>query len=65
MAILIANTRYTKRALKADGKGGLYIDCECGHKLSIPVVKGLPMDYECLCGITYDSHGWIVSKREA
>lgn len=57
-------TGYTKRALKADGKGGLYLDCQCGNKLSVPVIAGLPMTYQCQCGIEYDSRGWIVGKRE-
>jgi len=57
-------TGYTKRALKADGKGGLYLDCECGHKLSVPIIAGLPMTYQCLCGIEYDSRGWILNKPE-
>jgi hypothetical protein len=58
-------TGYLKRALKSDGKGGLYLDCECGNRVSIPVIKGMPMTYECLCGIVYDGRGWIIGKRES
>lgn len=57
-------TGYLKRALKADGKGGLYLDCTCGERIAIPVIAGLPMTYECgKCGTTYDSRGWILGKR--
>ena len=59
-----AQTGYLKRALKADGKGGLYLDCACGNRLPIPIIKGLPMTYVCQCGIEYDSRGWIVKKPE-
>jgi hypothetical protein len=58
-------TGYTKRALKADGKGGLYLDCECGEHIPVPVIKGMPMTYLCgQCGIEYDSRGWILSRPE-
>lgn len=53
---------YVKRALRADGKGGLFVLCGCGEKVSIPIIKGMPMTYECLCGIVYDNRGWIVEK---
>jgi hypothetical protein len=59
-------TKCLKRALKADGKGGLHLDCECGERIPVPVIKGLPMTYECgKCGIVYDSRGWIIGKRES
>ena len=59
-----------KRALKReqDGTpigfpGALYLDCECGHHLSMPQVQGLPIEaYECLCGLQYDAQGWIIGK---
>jgi hypothetical protein len=59
---------YTKRALKREPEGVLqcmYLDCECGHHLSIPVVAGMPMTYVCLCGIAYDSRRWIVARPES
>lgn len=51
--------RFVKRALRADGNGGLYLVCGCGRHVSIPVVAGLPMTYQCECGVAYDSQGWI------
>jgi hypothetical protein len=58
-------TGYVKRALKADGKGGLFIGCGCGEEIPVPVIAGLPMTYECgKCGTVYDSRGWILGKRE-
>jgi len=64
-------TGYTKRAVRveADAVGIArtpYVVCECGHKVNLPAIAHMPMaGYECLCGITYDSRGWIIGKREA
>lgn len=58
-------TRYLKRALKTDGKGGVFVDCECGERIPMPRINGLPMTYECgKCGIVYGPTGWIIGKRE-
>lgn len=63
-------TGFLKRALKRQEgypqgvTAPLYLDCECGHKLSIPIIKGLPMTYQCLCGREYDAQGWILKPRE-
>jgi hypothetical protein len=57
-----------KRALKREAgypvgvSAPLYLDCTCGHHLSILQVKGLPMTYQCACGIEYDAQGWIVGR---
>lgn len=40
----------------------VYLDCECGHHLNLPVISGLPMTFICLCGREYDSRGWILSE---
>jgi hypothetical protein len=64
------DAKFTKRALKReqDGTpigfpGALYLDCECGHHLSMPRVKGLPIQsYECLCGIQYNADGWVIGR---
>ena len=55
-------TGFIKRALRADGKGGLFLLCECGAEVSIPVIASMPMTYECRCGIVYDSKGWILPE---
>jgi len=55
-------SRYTKRAVKVGPDGHLFLDCECGKKVSIPVVLGMPMTYECECGIEYDNRGYIKSR---
>ena len=60
---------YIKRAIKrTPGAAGIaaspYIDCECGHRLSIPVVAGMPMTHVCLCGREYDSRGYILKNTE-
>ncbi len=62
--------KYVKRAVKRepDGTpigtaGNLYLDCECGHHLRLPMVKGLPMTYQCLCGLEYDAFGWILVRK--
>jgi hypothetical protein len=31
--------------------------CSCGNTVSLPVVKGLPMSYQCVCGKNYDAQG--------
>lgn len=60
-------TGYLKRALKADGKGGLYLDCACGEQVTItdrPRGTTLTLTYECgKCGTIYSSRGWILGKR--
>lgn len=59
---------YMKRALKREPgypvgiPAPMYLDCECGHHLPIPEIKGMPMTYQCLCGRVYDARGWIVSQ---
>lgn len=61
-----------KRAIKREDDGTpigfpgtMYLDCECGHHLPLPQVKGLPISaYQCLCGLEYDANGWIVGKVE-
>jgi hypothetical protein len=57
-----------KRALKREPgypvgvPAPLYLDCTCGHKLSIPQVRGLPVTFICACGIEYDAAGWVVTR---
>lgn len=59
-----AITQCVKRALKADGKGGLCVDCECGERILMPRINGLPMTYECgKCGLQYGPTGWIIGRR--
>jgi hypothetical protein len=54
-------TEFTKRALKSDGQGGLCLDCTCGERIPIPVIKGMPMTYLCgRCGVEYNARGWVV-----
>ncbi len=63
-------TGIVKRALRRDEgypigqPAPLYILCECGGKVPVPVVRGLPMTYQCACGVVYDAQGWIVSRPE-
>ncbi len=62
--------KFTKRALRREEGYPIgypapsYILCECGNKVSVPVITGLPMTFECLCGIEYDSRGYILGKRQ-
>jgi hypothetical protein len=62
---------FTKRALIREHgypvgvPAPVYLNCECGHKLSIPVVKGLPMTYQCVCLREYDAQGRIVKDVAA
>ena len=58
-----------KRALKREPgypvgvPAPLYLDCECGHHLSMPHVNGLPIQaYVCLCGREYDPRGWLLKE---
>ena len=58
---------FTKRALKCEQDGTpigqphkMYLDCECGHHLSIPTIAGMPMTYQCVCGREYNDQGWIL-----
>ena len=54
---------YTKRAVQYVADGVPHVDCECGHAINLPVIKGLPMTYVCgNCGIEYDSRGWILNR---
>jgi hypothetical protein len=57
---------YTKKAIKYNANGQAHLDCECGHAVSIPVIKGMPMTYVCgECFIEYDSRGYIISRPPA
>lgn len=64
-------TGYAKRAIKREPgyptgvTAPCFLDCECGYKLSLPVITGLPMTYQCLCGREYDSQGWIIKALSA
>jgi hypothetical protein len=53
---------YTKKAVIYT-EAVPFLNCECGNKLSLPKIEGLPMTFECLCGIEYDSRGWILSRK--
>jgi hypothetical protein len=54
---------FTKKAIKyTPGDSVPHLDCECGHKLSLPRVNGLPMTYECVCGITYGPTGIVIIR---
>jgi len=37
-----------------------YLVCDCGEKLSLPVVAGMPLTYICACGTEYDARGYVV-----
>lgn len=62
-------TGYAKQAVKRESgyptgvTAPCFLDCECGHKLSQPVVAGLPMTYKCLCGREYNAQGWIIKAQ--
>lgn len=62
-----------KRSLKRDPSvpvgvsAPLYLDCECGYRLSIPNIAESPTSRlvkACVCGIWYDHSGWIVKRPE-
>jgi hypothetical protein len=54
---------YLKRAVKVNEQGNMYLDCECGHEVSLPVIAHMPMTFECLCGLEYDSRGYILNRK--
>jgi len=39
-----------------------YIVCDCGEKLPLPVIAGMPMTYICACGVEYDGRGYVVKS---
>lgn len=65
-------TQCIKKALRRENDstptgvaGNMYLMCDCGHKLSIPTVAGLPLTYVCLCGTEYDSRGYILNAAKS
>jgi len=68
-ATMSAQTGYLKRAVKYPGGEGIaatpYLDCECGERIPMPRINGLPMTYVCgKCGLHYGPTGWIISRPE-
>lgn len=62
-------TKCLKRAVKREAGyplgslAPMYLDCECGQKVTLPVIAGLPMTYVCgVCGIEYDSRGNTLNR---
>jgi hypothetical protein len=66
----VASTKLVKVALKREDDGtpvgipgNMYLDCPCGHHLSLPRMNGLPIvGYVCVCGREYDKDGWILKE---
>lgn len=61
---------FTKRAVKREAghpigvSAPMYLDCECGERVSLPVIAHMPMTYQCACGIVYDAQGYVVSRPD-
>ena len=67
MAKLYPDSKYIKRAVKYHRNPGFvndgtpFLDCECGHEVSL-ANGSLPIySFICICGREYNPAGWIIN----